>query len=545
MSNQKQEREELTSYLEVSTHSNFEKFVPKSQNSNEKNIAIIDLGSNSIRLMIVSLIAHSAPSIINQVKYMVRLGENSFQEKKLQEEPMKRTLDVIKAFAHSCTQYNVSEIIPVATAAVRNAENGKDFIQKVYEETGIEFKIISGVEEARLIYLGVSSLLRYNFGLRLFIDIGGGSTELIVANSQRHVFLDSLNIGCVMLTNRFLQEHKDKVSSELFKAMKNFVAQSAAHAFQSIQNHKLTEIIASSGTAQALFEISKRYCNENLDSNLKMLTLEDLKQVSKYLCELTLEERTKLSGISKSRAEVIIAGAAILLTLLESSGVKKLYISTNNLQHGVLIDYLKQTDEKGLQNKALLREQSIRSLAKIFKYEKKHADHVEALSLMLHDSAVDCGLISYNETWREYMHFAAILHDIGTSISYAQHNVHGHYIITHSEPIGFIEQEKDIIGLLVYFHSKKPSRKNPLFMNLEPHKRDLLMLYSLFLALAESMDRLHRQQIYEAAFHVEEKELILYAQQFSPSLIEEFAVRNMQKAIERVFQRPVTILFST
>ncbi len=546
MSNQKQEREEIDLYLEQHAEYEFTKFTPYTKDTDENNIAIIDLGSNSIRLMIVSFFANKTPSIINQVKYMVRLGENSFQEKKLQEEPMRRTLDVIKAFAQSCMHYKVKEILPLATAAVRNAENGKEFVEKVAEETGINFKVISGVEEARLIYLGVSSSLRYNFGLRLFIDIGGGSTELIVGNSQRHVFLDSLNIGCVMLTNRFLANHAGKVSSELFKEMKNFATQVAAHAFQSIQNYKITEIVASSGTAQALYEISKRYCNVKTENeSQRTLTLDELKQVSKYLCDLNLEDRTKLSGISKARAEVIIAGAAILLALLEASNAKKLYLTSNNLQHGVLADYLNQQDAKGLQSKTFLREQSIKALVNTFRLEKKHAEHVNALALMLHDSAVDCALISYDAAWREYLHYAALLHDIGTSISYNQHNVHGHYIITHAEPVGFIEQEKDFIGLLVYFHSKKPSRKNPLFMELNPRLRNLISIYSLFLALAENMDRLHRQHIYEAAFHVEDKELILYAQQFCPSLIEEFAVKNMQRAVEKVFGREVSIHFST
>ncbi len=329
--------------------------------------------------------------------------------------------------------------------------------------------------------------------------------------------------------------------------MRNFAAQNAAHAFQSIQNYKLIEIVASSGTAQALYEISKKHCQhtENTCNFPRSLTLDELKHLSKYLCDLTLEERTNLPGISKARGEVIIAGAAILQALLEASGLKKLYITSNNLQHGVLVDYLKQLDEKGMQNKALLREQSVKSLAESFKYEKKHSEHVDALALMLHDSAVDCGLIQYKASWREYLHFACLLHDIGTSISYTQHNVHGHYIITHSELIGFVEQEKDNIGFLIYYHSKKPSKKHALYMALDQQTRDQIALYSLFLALAENMDRLHRQHIYEAAFHVEDKELILYAQQFSPSIIEEFAVKNMQKAVERVFHKEVTIHFST
>ena len=159
----------------------------------EKAIGIIDLGSNSVRLLLVRVHSDGSTTILNQVKHMVRLGEGGFTHNRLQEETMARTIAVLRGLAEMCAVYETTEIIAIATAAVRDAVNGPEFIRRVQEKTGIDFTVVSGREEARLIYLGVSSGLEQSKSLRLFIDIGGGSTELIVGDSQSYANLDSLN----------------------------------------------------------------------------------------------------------------------------------------------------------------------------------------------------------------------------------------------------------------------------------------------------------------------------------------------------------------
>ncbi|MFR3458685.1 MAG: Ppx/GppA phosphatase family protein [Bilophila wadsworthia] len=177
----------------------------------EKAIGIIDLGSNSVRLLLVRVHADGSTTILNQVKHMVRLGEGGFTHNRLQEETMARTIAVLRGLAEMCAVYETTEIIAIATAAVRDAVNGPEFIRRVQEKTGIDFTVVSGREEARLIYLGVSSGLEHSKSLRLFIDIGGGSTELIVGDSQSYVNLDSLKLGCVRLTNLFFEDNKGPV----------------------------------------------------------------------------------------------------------------------------------------------------------------------------------------------------------------------------------------------------------------------------------------------------------------------------------------------
>ncbi len=179
----------------------------------EKHIGIIDLGSNSLRLLLVRIHADGSTRVLNQVKHMVRLGEGSFVHKRLREDAMTRTIGVLRSLAEMCAAYQSSEIVAIATAAVRDADNGQEFILRVKEKTGIDFKVVSGREEARLIYLGVSSGLERSGKLRLFIDIGGGSTELVVGNSQTYRNLDSVKIGCVRLTNLFFGSRTGPVSA--------------------------------------------------------------------------------------------------------------------------------------------------------------------------------------------------------------------------------------------------------------------------------------------------------------------------------------------
>ena len=305
----------------------------------EKAIGIIDLGSNSVRLLLVRVHADGSTTILNQVKHMVRLGEGGFTHNRLQEETMARTIAVLRGLAEMCAVYETTEIIAIATAAVRDAVNGPEFIRRVQEKTGIDFTVVSGREEARLIYLGVSSGLEHSKSLRLFIDIGGGSTELIVGDSQSYVNLDSLKLGCVRLTNLFFEDNKGPVSAYTYAALQRYVRNEALHSFQRIAGFEIPEAVASSGTAQNLAEIAAALEQQDAARTGKpsmaskhVLSYDGLRRAVKELCSRTLEERKSVPGINPNRADVIIAGAAILQTIMEEQGFESVTISNRNLQ---------------------------------------------------------------------------------------------------------------------------------------------------------------------------------------------------------------------
>ena len=289
----------------------------------EKTIAIMDLGSNSLRLMLAHVQPDGSYAVLNQVKQMVRLGEGAFQHGRLREESMARTIAVLRGMASMCEVYGVSETIAVATAAVRDAANGEEFLARVREKTGITFTAISGQEEARLIYLGVSSGLEHTDALRLFIDIGGGSTELIVGSSDECRNLDSMKLGCVRLSNLFFDDGEKPVPVKRYTALQNYIRNNALHSFQRIADFTITEAVGSSGTAQNLAEISAALDEADAQAQGRkpverrdLLSYAGLCRVVRELCARTLKERKTLPGINANRADVIIAGAAILQTIM-------------------------------------------------------------------------------------------------------------------------------------------------------------------------------------------------------------------------------------
>ncbi len=529
------------------------------ETQSSKVIGIIDLGSNSARLLLVKVFSSGAYTILNRVKHMVRLGEHAFETNTLQEAAMERTLFVLRSFMEMCQHYQVSEIYPMATAAVRDAHNAAYFLRRVLTETGIDLQVISGQEEARLIWLGVSSGLPASLAMRTYLDIGGGSTEVAVANAHGHECLDSLKIGCVRLTNLFLQNYPDVVPPHVFSSMCSFVRSKSSHTTGRVQLLKPIELIGSSGTAIALQSVGHLLeFSTNPSSDQNILSIEALRLACRHICNLSAEERRALPGVNTKRADVLVAGAAILLTIMEDFGFSRMSVSSRNLQDGILMDYLQRQRRENAKaifmesaiiehsaQERCVREQSVFQLAKRCRYEEIHCKHMAKLTLELHDSAVDMGIISLDHQARELLYYAALLHDIGIFIAYSKHPAHGAYIIQKSEILGFTDEEIDFMATLVQMHSLKPNKKS---FSLIPKTRNLrsqLQFFPLFLSLAENMDRLHCQNVKETLFLRKDGKLTLCIQAKNISPVEIEAVSTMDPLMQMALGEKVLISFST
>ncbi len=519
-------------------------------NAAERIIGIIDLGSNSVRLLIVRLFPDGSSTVLNQVKHMVRLGEGGFTHSRLSEESMTRTIAVLRGLAEMCAVYHVSETIAIATAAVREATNGQDFIRRVYDKTGLSFTIVSGLEEARLIYLGVSSGLPHSDRLRLFIDIGGGSTELIVGDSQRHQNLDSLKVGCVRLTDLFFGDGRQPVSSYSYAALQRYIRNEALHSFQRLAAFDIAEAVASSGTAQNLAEIAAALEDADAAREGRLsraarqtLTYRSLRRVVGELCRRTADERKLLPGINPNRADVLVAGAAILQTVMEEQGFESVLVSNRNLQNGILVDYLRRAFPDSVRPMLPTREESVLQLARFCRFEEEHARHVARLALELFDSARAAGLHEADAVSRELLYYAALLHDIGIFISFSKHNAHSHYLIRNTELLGFTEREIEIMAAVAYFHRKRPSRKYPLFLELESGIREEVRLLSTFLTFAERMDKSHCQLVREVWFERGEEGLELHLRSIEDCPIERGEVERSRKLLKKLFKEGCFLCF--
>lgn len=510
---------------------------------------IIDLGSNSAHLMVVRTAPNGVHSVLNRVKHMLRLGENAFQSRQLQEEAMQRAFHVLRSFGAMCASYGAQEIITVATSAVRDAKNAQDFIRRAYDNTGLAVTIISGQEEARLIYLGVSSGLPHSLSQRLFMDIGGGSTELVVGNSVEYSSLDSLKLGCVRLDNQFLQGREAPVSEAEYEAMRHYVRMEASHSLKRVQSFEIMEAVGSSGTIETLHALGHRLETGSAPGpDQHTLKLETLRRTAQHICALPLSRRKELPGVSPRRAEVLVTGAAILQALLEELHMSEMLVSHRNILDGILVDQQRRWGQGAEPGLGGIREQSVMRLARRCAFEERHARHMRNLTLQLHDSAVECGCLKEDAQARELLSYAALLHDIGIFIAYSRHAAHSHYLIRNTELLGFTQDEIEFMARLALLHSKGPSRKlQEGGETLGENLRTRLRPFALFLSLAESLDRTHCQNVYTAIFSRDDngKGLALHIMGRGACPVERDAIKDADKLVRKGLDKVVSIRFDS
>ncbi len=464
--------------------------------------AFLDVGTNSVRLLLVRISPQRTYTILSQQKETVRLGEGGFVDHQLRPEAMRRAALVCRKFAEMARAYGADDIVAVATAATREARNQREFVRIVQDEAGIDLHIISGVEEARLIHQGVSSAVRLGDRRALFIDVGGGSTELILGGQDHHVLIDSLKLGAIRLTSLFfLPDETGPVAADRFALIQAHVRNVAIRSIQRFREAPVDLAIGSSGTIENLADIAVRLIHRRARARDDEITRTQLRDVVGLLCAAPLEQRRQLPGINPARADIIIAGSAIVLTLMEDLGIERLRISDRGLREGLIVDYLARR-HPDMFGDLSVRERSVRRLGRACGYDEAHARTVARLATALFDGAAAIGLHGYGPHERELLAHAAMLHDIGVFVSYDNHHAHTAYLIRNADLLGFDATEIAVIALVARFHRKGvPSRKaHPDFAALDRPARRMVRRLSPLLRLAENLDRSHGGLVADVSF---------------------------------------------
>ncbi len=503
---------------------------------------LIDLGTNSARLLVVRINENKSYTILNQQRIMVRLGEGEFVKHRLKKEAMERTILVLSQFASVARNLGAEEIYAVATSATRDAENRDAFLERVRREAEVDLKVISGLEEARLIYLGVSRGMHLREDTALFVDIGGGSTELIVGNQAEHFLLDSLKLGAVRLSSLFfLPEETGPVSPDRYALLQQYVRNTSPRSVQRIRKFDLDLAVGSSGTMETLGEIAARMKerkqkNGDPDEQERTVTFRQMGDLVRQLCALPLEERKRIPGMMPERADIIVAGAAIAHTLMEDLGVEKIRISPRGLRHGLLVDYLTRGTWGYLDSSCSVREQSVLQLGRSCGFYEDHSRHLGRLCTELFDSAKDIGLHSMGNDERELLYYAALLHDIGIFLSFSNHHAHSAYLIKNAELLGFYNREIAVMSALAFFHRKRaPKKSDPEFAALDAKAQRIVFPLSMVLRMAESLDRSHKQSVRRVAFTREKGALVLHVEAEGECQLEIWALEEHQKHFVKTF----------
>ena len=462
-------------------------------------VTAIDVGTNSFHAVVASVSAKGVFTIHSRDKESVRLGESTTDMKYLSEEAMERGIVAMKRFAQMAALAK-TPVRAIGTSAMREAINRDEFVRRVQEATGITIEVVSGNEEARLIYLGVLQALPIVDIKALVIDIGGGSTETIVGLRGDMLYGHSAKLGAIRLTRRFFFE--ERLSTKAIKDCREFIQGEWALVFRSIELCGFDKAIASSGTAQTIATIALAQKNrlfEDKSESLNGVTLtqsEILSAIETILKEKTAKKRADIPGMDPKRADIIVGGALILEQAITRLDVRELTISDYALREGILLDYYqKQFDIERYHHLSRLRYESVMNLCDTCQVDKRHAEHVRNLAVQIFDELKAADLIALGETERELLEAAALLHDVGYHISSDQHHKHSYYIIRNSPLLGFTNDEEELIANIARYHRKShPKAKHENFQRIPPAKRPLVSLLAGILRIAEGLDR-RRQNI--------------------------------------------------
>lgn len=467
------------------------------QNTEQDRIlAAIDIGTNSIHMVVVRIKpALPAFTIIAKEKDTVRLGDCD-PKIGLTTAAIKRAIATLQRCQELAKSFNAEQIVAVATSAVREAPNGREFLQQVYEELGLFVNLISGQEEARRIYLGVLSGMEFNNNPHIIIDIGGGSTELILGDSHEPRFLSSTRVGAVRLTAEFLKN--DPISPSEFQYLQAYIRGMLEREIQelltNLQPGEKPRLVGTSGTIETLATLHAKEKLGILPNPLNgyQLSRKEIKEMLKRLASMSCLERNALPGMSDKRSEIIVAGALILSEAMTLLGVDYLTIGERALREGVIVDWMLSHGliEDRLRYQGSVRERSVRKTAQKYQVNLEHSERVANFALSIFNQTRG-HLHNWGTEEKELLWAAAILHKCGLFISHSSHHKHSYYLIRNGELLGFAEAEIEVIANLARYHRRNtPKKKHESYSNLpsKPH-RILVNQLSAILRLAVALDR--------------------------------------------------------
>ena len=511
-----------------------------------QNLAAIDVGTNSFHLIVVKTKETGGFEIIDREREVIRLGEGSSGNiKYIKPEVFGRAIAALKRFKGIAASHN-AVVRAVATSAVRESYNKNEFIQTVLEETGIEIEVISGYEEARLIYLGTMKAVPIYNKKALVIDIGGGSTELLIGYKGEKKFSISLKIGAVRLTEKFFPDYA--VSDSRIKECKKWIEVELVQAVSVISKLGFSICVGSSGTIMSTGLIIQAMRKGNstpgtILNNFEFTRKELEKVKEEILSRKTFEKRKKIPGLDEKRADIAPAGIIILSTIFQLLNLNTLIISGYALREGIILDSLQKLHaDSSLPNLSNIRNESVRNLGESCRYDHQHCKHIAKLSVDLFDQLKN--LHNLEDGCKEYLYAAAMLHDIGYHISHTNHHQHSFYIIKNSELLGFNENEISIIAHTARYHRKShPKSRHEDFNLLSPATQEVVKKLSAILRVVDSLDRTHKRIVQSVECRVKNNkvELNLKISKNGNPEIELWNLERRKGLFEEVFSKRLIV----
>ena len=450
--------------------------------------AAVDIGSNSVRLSIAELVkGRLAP--LHQDREVTRLGEGVFNDGSLDPKAMAATLKVLRRFHRSVQSFAVDRTRVLATSAMRDAANSRVFAEWVKSATGWNVEIISGLEEGRMIHLGIIASLRTPPAEMLLIDLGGGSCELTLSRRGHIREIVTLPLGAVRLTSEFI-EHDPPRKDEL-KRLREFISEEVAHIPRRLSEAGVRVAVATSGTAAALTGAawSLNLCKD-------YVTADAMSKLTARLARLNNKQRALIRGINPKRAEIVVAGAAVYEQILESCGLKGFRYSALGLRDGILAQMAADYDEQTRSHRQLEsdRQDVLVNTARRYQVDMENAEQVRRLALALFDQTRSTHRLE--KGFREWIAAAAMLYEVGNYVNPVGRHRHAYYIISHSELFGYSPLQRQLIAVIARFQgNSRPQVGDRLIKQLPAQYRSAVIKAIALLRVARCLNQGRRAAV--------------------------------------------------
>lgn len=503
-------------------------------------LCVIDLGTNSFHAVIVDAFPDGTFAVVDRRKEMVKLGEGEFAENRLTHAATKRGMDALHAVKDLAEYWGVSAYLACATSAIREATNGGQFIDRVRKETGIVVRPIAGETEAQLIYMAVSHAVDMAEP-SLLVDVGGGSTEFIVADATGAHALYSLPLGVQRLTEQFVST--DPVSREEFRRLREYLRHELKDVFAQARKLGVRRVVGSSGSLLCIAQITAAaYGDPDAPAFKQVFDAAHVREVTKQLMQSNAETRMDTPGMLDRRVDQIVSGAILLDVVLKDLGIERFVVSPDALREGIVIDYVSR-ELKWIRRLApyrTRRQESVYELALRLRFDQAHAEHVARLALQLFDAARS--LHNRGEEERELLEFAAILHDVGYAIGRRNHHKHALYIIQEAELQGFSPEEKAVVANVARYHRAglpKPTHGD--FQRLSAEQKQLVLELAAFLRIANGLDRSHFRNVSRLMARVTDEAFVITMYTVADPALDIWAATQGGELFQNVFNLPVKI----
>ncbi|MFM7081687.1 MAG: Ppx/GppA phosphatase family protein [Actinomycetota bacterium] len=472
-------------------------------------VAALDIGTNSFHLVVAKPVPGGF-EVVTREKEVVRLGHGGGDMKELSDEAIERGVKCLVRLAAIAESHD-AEVRAVATSAVREAKNRSDFLKQVRKAAGVDIEVVSGVEEARLIHLGVLNAIGIHDRPMFVCDIGGGSTEVVVGLDDEVLFARSFKLGAVRLTDRFFANttlHPSAVPS-----CRAFIRSSLSVVAPEVQELGFEVVAASSGTSETIARMILRMRGDSEPKSMNRFEFsgDEVRAVVTALQSAsTVEERIKRFGLESNRGDIILAGALILEGLVDTFELKSIMFSDYALREGLLLDTLRREGLIEVDKDHDAARRSVQQLADRCDDRPDHSQHVAELAGQLFDELADTLALAPES--KQYLEFAALLANVGVVVSHAKHHLHTYYLVRNAELMGLTDREVEIIAQIARYHRKSvPKPEHAEFAALSTADQRLVRSLAGILRVAIGLDRTYDARVKSVSVKVTASDVMVTA----------------------------------